>query len=222
MRFWGGGWAYPGSSNVKTSPSLWSPRELTSASLLFVTCIWLARTLRSSPRQRRVSNGWFWAAAGLGVLVIVQVVGGAFVAGLRAGSVFNTWPFMDGALIPEGLWFFSPWWKNLVENALSVQFAHRLLGYLILLYVAVLFIVSRRSSLVQPGFRRSIMWIAALILIQACLGVMTVLSAAQLPIAVAHLVTAFAIVGLLAARLADLSNATSRAPVHKLELNAAA
>ena len=185
--------------------------RLASAGLLFAWSVWLARRVRPPGRQPPVPDRWFWAVAGLGSLVFVQVIGGAFAAGLRSGSVFNTWPLMNGALIPDGLWFFSPWWKNLVANALSVQFLHRLLGYVILLYAAGLVVVSRRPSFAEAGVRRMAAWTAALVLAQVSLGVATVLSAALLPFALGHLVVAFAIVGLLAAHLGDLRSAASRA-----------
>ncbi len=195
--------------------------RLASACLLFAWSIWLARSTTAGRRRLPASARWLWAVAGLAALVFVQVIGGAFVAGLRAGTVFNTWPLMDSALVPEGLWFFSPWWKNLVENALSVQFAHRLLGYVILLYAACLVIVSRLPSFAQSGIRRAAAWTAALVLVQACLGVATILSAAMLPLAVCHLVISFAMVGLLTAHLADLSIATSHAAAQEPALSAA-
>ena len=195
--------------------------ELASACLLFAWSIWLARGIKPTRRQKFISDRWLWAVVGLGGLVFVQMIYGALVVGLRAGTVFNTWPLMDGALIPGGLWFFSPWWKNLAENALTVQFAHRLLGYVILLYAAALVVVSRRPSLAQSDFRREIAWTAALILLQVCLGVVAVLSFASPPLAIGHLVTGFAIVGLVASHLADLSAARRRADVSEPELSGA-
>ena len=185
--------------------------RLTSACLLFAWSIWLARRLAPARQQPAVPVGWLWAVAGLGALVFVQMICGAFVAGLRAGTSYNTWPLIDGALVPPDLWFFSPWWKNLVENPLSVQFAHRMLGYGLLLYAAALLIVSRLPSFAEPGLRRAAAWLAALVLVEACLGVATILSVAWLPLAIAHVAIAFALVGLLAAHMADLSRAKQRA-----------
>ena len=84
-----------------------------------------ARAAEPAPRRLRLT------AAGLAILVLVQIYLGALVAGLDAGLVFNTWPQIDGALIPsaERLWFESPAWRNLFENTLTVQFDHRMVAY---------------------------------------------------------------------------------------------
>ena len=65
--------------------------------------------------------------------MLLQIYLGALVAGLDAGLTFNTWPQIDGALIPaaERLWFETPWWRNLFENTLTVQFNHRMMAYLL-------------------------------------------------------------------------------------------
>src|SRR5690606_34976694 len=94
---------------------------------------WVALSLGlRRPVEARVRSPRLQAAAGIiAALVLLQVAAGAFVAGLGAGAGWNTWPLMDGALIPQGLGALSPWWLNLFENALTVQFNHRLLAYAI-------------------------------------------------------------------------------------------
>lgn len=62
---------------------------------------------------------------------------GALVAGLDAGQGYNTWPLMDGRLVPDGLFVANPWWINLFENAMTVQFDHRIVAYAIVLAAAV-------------------------------------------------------------------------------------
>ena len=68
------------------------------------------------------------------VLVFVQIYLGALVAGLRAGLIYNTWPLIDGALVPDAarLLFETPLWRNFFENALTVQFDHRMVAYALL------------------------------------------------------------------------------------------
>ena len=63
----------------------------------------------------------------------LQIYLGALVAGIDAGLVYNTWPLIDGAFVPaaDRLWFFTPAWRNLFENTLTVQFDHRMLAYAI-------------------------------------------------------------------------------------------
>ncbi|MGH6804070.1 MAG: COX15/CtaA family protein, partial [Methyloceanibacter sp.] len=70
-----------------------------------------------------------WIAGLVLALIFVQMLAGALVAGLDAGMGFNTWPLIDGAFVPQGLGEASPFYLNLLENPLTVQFDHRMLGY---------------------------------------------------------------------------------------------
>src|SRR5689334_6276487 len=81
------------------------------------------------PRSVRIG------AAAISVLLLLQIYLGALVAGLRAGHAYNTWPLIDGGLVPQAshLLFEMPLWRNFFENPLTVQFDHRMLGYLIVL-----------------------------------------------------------------------------------------
>ena len=83
--------------------------------------------------DRGAARGCATARSLIAALVLLQIYLGALVAGLDAGMSFNTWPLIDGAFIPaaERLWFETPWWRNLFENALTVQFNHRMLAYAI-------------------------------------------------------------------------------------------
>ena len=85
------------------------------------------------------------------VLLLLQIAAGAFVAGLDAGMGYNTWPLMDGQWIPRGLDIIVPFWKNLFENALTVQFNHRLLAYAIVLYAA--WLLWRQNLHLPPKLR---------------------------------------------------------------------
>lgn len=178
--------------------------NVASASALFVWCVWLAANVKRARLSPAVPGLWMWAVGGLAALVFTQMILGAFVAGLRAGTVFSTWPLMGGALIPDGLWFFSPWWKNLVDNALSVEFWHRVLGYVIFLYAAALLVVSYLRNFERYGLERPAARIFALVLVQACLGVGTVLTAAAIPLAAAHAAAALLLMGLLTTHVADV------------------
>ena len=108
--------------------------HLTLATVIFGAILWVAYGLG---RDRRVpSSGADGMALLIVALVVLQVAAGGFVAGLDAGMAYNTWPLMDGKLVPQGLFAIEPWWRNVFENALTVQFDHRLLAYVILVAVA--------------------------------------------------------------------------------------
>lgn len=176
--------------------------HLFAASLLFIALIWLARRLRPLPADVRPTTGpglQIWLLLGL---VELQIVAGAFVAGLDAGMGYNTWPLMDGALIPKGLDVMQPGWKNLFENALTVQFNHRLLAYVVVAYVAFLVWRQRRSG----GFGGVNGWlprIALLVLLQVVIGIGTLVMQVPISLALGHQALAFMLAGTVIAYLAD-------------------
>ena len=126
-------------------------------------------------------------AIGLVVLILAQIYLGALVAGLRAGHVYNTWPLIDGGLVPQSSRLLSevPWWRNFFENPLTVQFDHRMLGYVIgLLALLQLFNVAK---LVKPDpIFTSAALVATAVILQVALGVWTLLWVAALPLALVH------------------------------------
>jgi cytochrome c oxidase assembly protein subunit 15 len=155
--------------------------HLTVAFLIFALLLWTAWSLLpganaplvrpAEPRHRRV-------ASLLVALVLLQVVLGALVAGLKAGLTHNTWPLMDDQLIPSGLWVMSPWYLNPFENVTAVQFNHRMVAYLI---TALILFHAWSLSRTAPGSRPA--WssyrLVALVLVQVALGVATLLVARQ-------------------------------------------
>ena len=117
--------------------------------------------------------------------VAEQIVYGAFVAGLRAGWGYNTFPMMGDRWIPEVLTKLDPWWANLVENTATVQFVHRWIGTALLALVVWFWLRVRagRYSLVQ---RQSAATLMLLTLTQYLLGVYTLLKVVPLVPAVMH------------------------------------
>src|SRR6202167_490877 len=106
--------------------------HLTLASVIYVALIWAAAG-RASPPSFPARAATRARALCVLVLVLAQIYLGALVAGLRAGYAYNTWPLIDGALIPNTarLFFETPLWRNFFENILTVQFDHRMLAYAI-------------------------------------------------------------------------------------------
>jgi heme a synthase len=141
--------------------------------------IYTALTLNMAPNQRR----WWGRTLALGfiVLLFVQVAAGGFVAGLDAGHAAYDWPTMNGQFLPDGLANIQPLWRNWFENALAVQFNHRILAYIILaLAVLQALLLKQRSS-----------WVVLVaVLAQVLLGISTVLGQVKLHTALAHQATA--------------------------------
>jgi len=115
----------------------------------------------------------------------VQIYLGALVAGLRAGLLYNTWPLIDGALVPapSQLMFNAPWWRNFFENPLTVQFDHRMVAYA-LLAAAILHAVDAVRTL-RRGAGGALALVGAVTL-QAALGILTLLAQAPLGLALMH------------------------------------
>jgi heme a synthase len=130
-------------------------------------------------------------AVGLLLLLMAQIYLGALVAGLRAGHAYNTWPLIDGGFVPHSshLLFDIPLWRNFFENPLTVQFDHRMLGYVIVL-LALLHLFNVAKLAKRGAVLASAAVAAAAVIVQAALGIWTLLSVAALPLALLHQATA--------------------------------
>lgn len=149
--------------------------HLTLATVIYGAILWVALGLGRT--RHAPETGAQWLALALVALVVLQVAAGGFVAGLDAGFGYNTWPLIDGAVVPKGLFAADPWWRNMFENALTVQFNHRNLAYVIAILAVVQAYVVRSSG--------SLMLLAA-VLAQVALGVWTLLWAVPLWLGLAH------------------------------------
>ena len=126
-----------------------------------------------------------WIAGTVLALIYLQILAGGLVAGLDAGFGYNTWPLINGTFVPNGLWEAEPWVLNLFENPLTVQFDHRMLGYAVVLATILQagWLALRRESpqLVTSGFI-----LMCLALLQATLGVWTLLLSVPIGLGLAH------------------------------------
>lgn len=107
-------------------------------------------------------------------LVSVTIVSGGFVAGLNAGLIYNTFPLMDGDLVPAGYGMLSPWFLNLFENHAAVQFNHRLLAIVTVVLSLAIWLWSLRLDL-SPAVQGGFALLAILALLQMALGIVTLL-----------------------------------------------
>ena len=155
------------------------------AVLIFGYTLWLILQLQPGREEREGSRTAAWVAATVLGLIYLQILAGALVAGLDAGVGFNTWPEINGALVPEGLGVLEPWYLNLFENRLTVQFDHRLLGYLVVLatIAQAVWLGLRRAA--QPLLASAYI-LVMLSLLQATLGVWTLLLAVPISLGLAH------------------------------------
>jgi len=167
--------------------------HLLIAAATFGGLIYAAVGLNERPRAR--AGAGFQAAAGaLVALIFCQLGLGALVAGLRAGLAYNTWPLMDGGLIPAGAFGLAPWPRSIVDDVATAQFDHRLIAYAVVLFALALALAAQRRA---P--RSALAWragaLAALATLQTALGIVTLLTAARIEFALAHQAVALALFG---------------------------
>jgi cytochrome c oxidase assembly protein subunit 15 len=126
-------------------------------------------------------------AIGTVVLVAITIVAGGFTAGLHAGLVYQSFPLMDGRLLPAGYAALAPFPRNLIENVAAVQFDHRLMATLTALAALATLAAGLhfRSRLPGPALP-AILCLAGAVALQYTLGVATLLSGVLIPVAVAH------------------------------------
>jgi heme a synthase len=173
--------------------------HLTLAVLLYAAVVYTA--LRLAKQHRLNWNTASFSALAFIGLLFVQVAGGGFVAGLDAGHASYTWPKMNDAFVPDGLSVLQPVWKNWFDNALAVQFNHRLLAYGLCLFALAQAIWLRTSTSVL---------VLNLVLFQASIGIATVLW--QVPLSTALLHQGGALIVLAAALLHFVSVTQSPVP----------
>lgn len=167
--------------------------HLSIAAAIFAWTVWLALGVGRG-LAGAAPAGWRWSAGGLIAMLFLQIAAGAFVAGLDAGMAYNTWPAMDGALVPDGLLVMTPWYVNLFENATTVQFDHRMLAYAIAAWVAIQAAVAWRS---EPSlWRTSALVLFAAVLAQIALGIWTLVAQVPIGLGLAHQAGAFVLLGL--------------------------
>jgi heme a synthase len=170
--------------------------HLMLALLIFSAIVWTLRRMvdgaaSTAPLRLKLTG------VALLVLTFVQLYLGALVAGLRAGRIYNTWPDIDGALIPSTarLFFDEPWWRNLFDNTLTVQFEHRMAAYA-LFALAILHAIDAVRSRAGTAVVKGALWLAAAITLQATLGILTLVNQVPTFLALTHQAVAMSVVTL--------------------------
>jgi cytochrome c oxidase assembly protein subunit 15 len=158
--------------------------HLTLACVILSAIVAIATGLRGV--RYAAKSRTYWTGIVLLVLVLVQIFLGALVAKTGAGLTFNTWPLMDGRFIPpaDQLFTVAPLWRNFFENVMTVQFDHRMVAYVLLAASLIHAIDAQRTGPYPVAVQAVI--VLALATGQAMLGVVTLLQASPLPLALAH------------------------------------
>jgi len=145
----------------------------------------LGRQERELMQARRAKEAKLWGmSTGLLHLSFVQILLGALVAGIDAGRSYTDWPLMAGQFLPPMMWDLEPVIRNFFENAGTVQFIHRVTGYVLLLFAIGLWVASRKLS--RKATKRAVDWAMAMVIVQMVIGIVTVLNAAPWYWAILH------------------------------------
>ena len=159
--------------------------HLGAAFLILAALMWLALDLSGRRREAAVPTGVGRFAALVLGMVSLTVVAGAFVAGLDAGLIYNTFPLMDGHVVPPGYGFMEPWWRDPFENPETAQFHHRVLAMATFVAILAFLVSALRSPLAGYG-RVAAHALAALACLQVVLGVLTLLLAVPVWLGALH------------------------------------
>jgi cytochrome c oxidase assembly protein subunit 15 len=173
--------------------------HLSIAFLIFVSMMWVAFGLLAERAchvtdiaLRKLQRIGFWLA----ILVAYMVVTGGFVAGIRAGKAYNTFPLMNGHIVPPEIFMIDPWYLNFFNNMATVQFDHRL-GAWILAFVVPWFWFKLRSASVSGRARQVANLLLVVVAGQITLGIATLLLAVPVALGAAHQGGAVVVLGVL-------------------------
>ena len=159
------------------------------ALLIFAAMWWTGLSLvdpaRVEPKSAPVRAASRFAAA-VAALVFVMALTGGFVAGIRAGFAYNTFPLMNGSLVPPEIFMIEPWWRNFFWNMATVQFDHRLLAWALAFLVPALWWKLRTTAGIPDRARGGGNLLLVLLALQVALGIATLLLVVPVPLAAAH------------------------------------
>jgi len=163
--------------------------HLLSAILIYGFILWTLLDLNQHRIYQAINQSavarWRTSSLILTGLLLLTIVSGGFVAGLKAGLIFNTFPLMGGRWIPEGIGALTPWHLNLFENMVTVQFSHRLLaittGILLLAWY-----IKGRGHFEDRQIKSSFKLVGMLVIIQLLLGISTLLMHVPVSLAAMH------------------------------------
>ncbi len=164
--------------------------HLSLALLILAYFVWLARSVAIG-KNFRVSEPVAYSFVRpkypfLVALLVLQIIYGAFVAGLKAGKAFNTFPLMAGSFVPSNLLEFSPLWLNAFENPATVQWIHRTFAWAVFIATMGIWITLARRKTSRGPIRRFSTGLAHLVLMQFILGVFTLVYAVPVTLGVLH------------------------------------
>ena len=158
--------------------------HLLAAFLIYAYMFWVALTLLFPPRETQ-RHPWYGKTLALTALITVTVMSGAFVAGLKAGKIYNTFPKMGEYWIPPDVLALEPAWRNFFDNMATVQFEHRVLAITTFVLIVAYWARLRKADL-PARIRRGVNALLHTAVLQVALGIATLLLVVPISLAASH------------------------------------
>jgi heme a synthase len=156
------------------------------ALIIYCAILWVGLSIVRVPaREEAASRFWRWGADGATLVVFLTILAGGFVAGLHAGLIDNTFPLMGGRFIPQGYGALHPFIRNPFANPVAAQFDHRLVAAVTVAAILALWLKGLFTPL-SHRVRCALHALAAAIVVQAALGLATLLLVVPIPLAALH------------------------------------
>ena len=143
--------------------------------------LWGSRAENLAPASMRIRR----SAHSISALIFLMILSGGFVAGIRAGLAYNTFPLMNGSWVPPEIFLLDPWYLNFFSNMATVQFDHRLIAWLLAVLVPGFWWMTRNAG-IAPRTRTLIVLLNCMLAVQIALGISTLLLMVPVPLAAAH------------------------------------
>ena len=159
--------------------------HLVAAFAIYAYMFWVAMSLLFPRAYIGGKHDWYGRTLALFLLITVTIVSGGFVAGLKAGKIYNTFPMMGDHWIPPGLMALEPFWRNFFDNMTTVQFDHRLLAITTFVLVVLYWFGARRSEMPARA-KPAVNALLHTAVLQVVLGIATLLMAVPVVLGAAH------------------------------------
>lgn len=159
------------------------------AIIIFAAMFWVALDILSQridniDKNQKIQSLRRFSAT-LTALIFIMILSGGFVAGIRAGFAYNTFPLMNGHFIPPEIFMLEPWYRNFFDNMATVQFDHRLIAWILAFLVPLFWWQSKKCNL-PASTRLACNLFLLMLVIQISLGISTLLYVVPIPLAASH------------------------------------
>ena len=163
--------------------------HLTTAFITFSYTFWIILTL-VFPNKKTYNKKLYRISSYIVVLLLIQIIYGAFVAGLEAGKIYNTWPKMNDKWIAESVYAITPVWRNFTEGLAGIQFVHRTLAFIIL-FLVIYFYTSAKKINLNKKDMYAVNTVSIIVLLQIFFGVLALINSVPIWLGSIHQILAF-------------------------------